>query len=81
MVRLVKDAIADEELRSEPPQKLLIINRCTLGLLLSFKIPLHFMKPRFVCYFLIINLIVVCWFIQPLDSDSGSFIVPLDLEH
>ena len=46
MVTLVKDAIADEELRREPPQKLLVINRCTLGVFLSFKVPLHFMIPE-----------------------------------
>ena len=31
MVTLVKNVIADEELRRESPQKLLVINRCTLG--------------------------------------------------
>ena len=50
MITLVKDAIADEEIRREPPQKLLIINRCTLGVFLSFKIPLHLMKPGLICY-------------------------------
>ena len=70
MVALVEDSIAEEELCGEPSQKLFIIDRCPLGIFLSLEIPFHFMKPRFICYLFSVNLIAVCWFIHPFNSDQ-----------
>ena len=81
MVTLVKDTITDEELRREPPQKLFIINRCTLGVFLSLKIPFYLVKLGFICYLFSLNVTTMCGFVQPLDGDLGSFIVPPDFEH
>ena len=81
MVALVKDTIADEELRHEPPQKLLVINRCTLGVFLSFKIPLHLMKPGLFCYLFGLKIAAMCRFVQFLDNNPGSLVVPFDFEH
>ena len=63
MVTLMEDSITDEELRSEPSQKLLIINRCPLGVFLSLKIPLYLVKLRFICYLLSLNVAAMCGFI------------------
>ena len=59
MITLIKDTITDQEFRSEPSQELLIINRCTLGVLLSLKIPLYLVKPGFICYLLSLNVIAM----------------------
>ena len=56
MVTLVQNTIADEELRSEPPQKLLIINKSTLRVFLRLKIPFHLMKPGFIRYLFSLNI-------------------------
>ena len=81
MVALVKNAIDDEELCHEPPQKLLVINRCALGVLLSFKIPFHLMKLGFICYLSSLNIATMCRFFQPLNGNSGSLVVPINFEH
>ena len=81
MVALIEDSITKEELCSEPSQKLLIIDRCPFGILLNFEIPFEFVKPGFVCHFFGIDLTAVCWFIQPLNGNLGSFIVSPNLEH
>ena len=81
MVALVEDSINEEELCGEPSQKLLIIDRCPLRIFLNLEIPFHFMKPSFVCYSFSVGLVAVCYLIQPLDSDSGSLVVPFDFEH
>ena len=80
MVALVKDTIADEELHREPPQKLLVINTCTLRVFLSLKVPFHLMKLGFICYLFSLNVTAMCEFIQPFDGNLGSFIIPPDLE-
>ena len=79
MVTLIEDPITDEELCSEPSQKLLIINKCTLSVFLSLKIPLYLVKPGFICYLFSLNVTPMCGFIQPLNGNLGSFIVPHDL--
>ena len=79
MIALVEDSITEKELRREPSKKLLIIDRCPFGILLSFEVLLHFMKPGFICNLFGINLVAVRWFIQPLNGDSGSFIPHLNL--
>ena len=81
MVTLIEDSITYEELCSEPSQKLLIINRCPLGVFLSLKIPLYLVKLGFIYYLFSLNVAAVCGFIQPLNGNLGSLIVPLDLEH
>ena len=81
MVALVEDSIIEEELCGEPSQKLLIIDRRPFGIFLSLKIHFYFMKPGFVYYLFSVNLIAVHWFIQPLNSDLRSLVVPLDLEY
>ena len=81
MVALIEDSITDEELFNKTSQKLLIIDRCPFGILLNLEIPFNFMKPGFVCHFFSINLAAVCWFVQPLNSDLGSVVVPPNLEH
>ena len=81
MVTLIKNPITDEELRSETSQKLLIINRRTLGVLLGLKIPLYLVKPGFICHFFGLNVTSMCGFVQPLNGNLGSFIVPPDFEH
>ena len=81
MVALVEDSITEEEICGEPSQKLLIIDRRPIRILLNLKIPFHFVEPSFVCYLFSVNLTVVCWFIQYLNSDLRSLVVPYDLEH
>ena len=78
---LVEYYIIEEEFHDEPSQKIFIVDRCPLRILLSLKIPFHFMEPRFVCYLFSVNLIAVCWFIQPLIGDPRNLIVPLELEN
>ena len=56
MVTFIKDTIADEELRSEPSQKLLIINRCPLRVFLGLKVPLYLVKPGFIYYLFSLNV-------------------------
>ena len=81
MVALVDDSITKEEFRGEPSQKFLIIDRCPFGILLSLEIPFDFVKPGYVCHFFDVDLTAVYGFVQPLDGDPGSFIVPPDFEH
>ena len=81
MVPFVEDAVADEELRSESPLKLLIINRCALRVVLSRKIPLYLVELGFICQLFSLNVTTMCGFVQPLNGDSGSLVVPPDLEH
>ena len=81
MVALVEDSITEEEFRGEPSHKLLIIDRRPLRILLSLKIHFQFVELRFFCYLFRVNIIAVCWFIQPLNGDLGSFVVPPDFEH
>ena len=63
MIVLVEDFITEEEFHSEPSQKLLIIDGCPFGILLSLEVFLHFTKLGFVCHLFSINLTVVRWFI------------------
>ena len=79
MITLVEDTITDEELHNESPQKLLIINRFTLGVLLSLKVPLHLMIPRFFCYLFSLEIAAMCMFIQFPDNDPGASLSHLTL--
>ena len=76
MVTLIENTVTDEELRSESSQKLLIINKCPLGVFLSLKIPLYLMKPGFLLHLSNLNVKAMCGFVQPLNGNLGSFIVP-----
>ena len=80
MVTLIKDPIANEELRSESPQKFLIINRYTLGVLLSLKIPFYLVKPGFIRYLFSLNVTIMCGFFQPLDGNLGASLSHLTLD-
>ena len=81
MIALIEDSIIDEEFCSKPSQQLLIINRCLLGVFLSLEIPLYLMKPGFICYLFSFDVSVMCGFVQPLNGNLRSFIVPPDFEH
>ena len=79
MIALVEDSITEEELYGEPSQKLLIIDRRTLGILLDLEIPLNFMEPRLIHYFFSIDLVTVRWFIHTFNGDMGNSLPRLSL--
>ena len=61
MVSLVENAIAEEELCSKSSQKLFVIDGCTLGVFLSFQVPLHLMIPGFLGYLFGLKIAAVYW--------------------
>src|ERR1051325_9320671 len=78
VIALVQDAVVEKEFGCESSQELSIIDRCPCGIFLSLKIPLHVVVPRFL---FCIKFTTVCWFIEPLNDDLGSLVVPSDFEH